>query len=84
MATKTVETIVGELVGQKTFPIRLRVTVQEHWVNELDHPVKRTIDKWEAVSLSGIEEGSYTLRFIFDGQQVEQPVRVSYGFLLVE
>jgi len=85
MPTITSEVVSGELIGtNKSYSVSLRLTIQETWSNQSDRPVARAILKAEPLSLSGVEEGSYTLRFLFGGKYEEQTVRIHYGFMLAD
>ena len=87
MASETkIEYVMGELVRDdgKTYHPKLKLTVKEMYVDEKAEPVARAVARNELTPMSGmvIEDGSYTLRYTFDGEQQEHAVRVESGTML--
>jgi hypothetical protein len=77
------ERVSGELVGrEKSFAVKLNLTVSEAPATGPNRAPERTIEDIEPATLAGIPDGDYTLRFWFDGKQEEHPVRISFGYLL--
>jgi hypothetical protein len=82
-----IEYVMGELVsedGSRKYTPKLKLTVKERRVDEESMPVARAVAKNELSPLSGrvIEDGTYKLRYVFDGQQQERRVRVKSGTML--
>lgn len=83
MATTTTEHVSGQLVGATTnHTVKLKLTIREVWVKGSDLPVARVLEDIKPLSLSGIKDGIYTLKYPFNGKQEEQAVRIVYGFML--
>jgi hypothetical protein len=89
MPNKTViEHVIGELVSKdnpkKKYTPKLKLTIREIMVDEKTEPVRREVYQNELTPMSGmvIEDGEYTLRYMFDGQQQEHAVRVESGTML--
>ena len=89
MANKTViEHVMGELVSKdnpnKKYAPKLKLTITEMYVDEKAAPIARAVARNELTPMSGmvIEDGSYTLRYAFDGEQQEHAVRVESGTML--
>lgn len=82
--TNTVIEYVPALLVQDGKPrdIKLKLTVKELTTDERFAPVVRAIARAELASANGLEDGSYTLRYTFDGKQEVDFVRVKYGMLL--
>jgi hypothetical protein len=76
--------ISGQLLrdGKAIRDIKLKLTFKEHRVDESAAPVARTIERYELVPTSGLDDGRYTLRYVFDSKQKEDSVRVQGGRLL--
>ena len=82
MANAVIEHTTGELVGEgHRHDVRLKLTVKELYSNESPRPVARAIERIELAS-KGVQDGSYTLRYAFDGKQEQTGVRVQHGMLL--
>jgi len=89
MANKTViEHVMGELVSndnpKKKYTPKLKLRITEMYVDEKTEPVARAVARNELTPMSGmvIEDGNYTLRYTFDGQQQEHAVRIESGTML--
>ena len=85
MSKTVIERVSAELVGNgKTRTVTLKLTVKELMTNESPTPVDRAIDSAELdpSSARAIEDGSYTLRYIFNGKPKEDRVRMQGGFML--
>ncbi len=88
MATEqVVEHVIGELIrdgDEKTYHPKLKLTVNEFTPDQELAPVKRWLDRHDLTPMSGmvIEDGKYTLRYMFDGQPQQHSVRVQGGTLL--
>jgi hypothetical protein len=85
MSKTVIERISAELVGNgKTRIVALKLTVKELMADESQTPVARAIDRAELdpESAKSIEDGSYTLLYIFDGKKQEDRVRMQGGFML--
>lgn len=83
MSNTVIEHISAELVREgKARSVKLKLTVTELMANESSAPVARAIARYALVPTSGLEDGPYTLRYVFDGKQQEDSVRVQYGMLL--
>lgn len=76
--------ISGQLLrdGKAIRDIKLKLTVKNHRVDESAAPVARTIEHYELMPTGGLEDGPYKLRYVFDGKQKEDSVRVQGGKLL--
>jgi hypothetical protein len=83
VSSVTREQISGELLrdGKVISRVKLNITVKKMYVNERTTPVARAISDM-ALSSRDVEDGSYNLRYMFDGQQQEKPIRIENGFLL--
>jgi hypothetical protein len=83
--TKTrFEQIPGELEGEgRRYTVKLDITVKELFSNESEQPVDRAIARM-ALSPRGerVQDGSYTLRYVFNGKQAQDSVRTQHGMLL--
>jgi hypothetical protein len=83
-----IEHVFGELVSktdpQKKYTRKLKLTITEMYVDEEREPVARTVARNELTPMSGkvIDDGEYTLRYTFDGEQQERSVRVENGTML--
>ena len=83
MSNTVIEIISGELLRDgKARSVKLKLTVNELMANESPAPVARAIARAELIPTSGLEDGPYRLRYVFDGKQQEDSVRVQYGMLL--
>lgn len=87
MPTKTViEHVWGELLrdGEKVYTPKLKLTVNEFTPDESLAPVRRWVIGHELTPMTGmaVQNGEYALRYVFDGNQQEHPVRVDGGRLL--
>ena len=83
MSNTVIEYIPAQLVQNgKSCNVKLKLSVTEHKVDESAVPVARTIERYELVPISGLEDGSYTLRYLFNGKQKEDSVRVQGDRLL--
>lgn len=84
MTTTRFEQITGELEGEgRRYNVRLDITVKELFSNESAQPVNRAIARM-ALSPTGerVQDGSYTLRYVFNGKQEQDSVRIHLGMLL--
>ena len=84
MTTTQLEQVWGTLEGGgRTYNVQLNLTVKELW-GQGKMPDDRTVSRIELSKMSGlaVEDGSYTLRFIFGGTQEQHSVRVEGGVLL--
>jgi hypothetical protein len=83
-----IEHVMGELVSKdnpnKRYTPKLKLTITEMYADEKAEPIARAIARNELAPMSGmvIEDGNYTLRYTFDGQQQEHDVRVESGTML--
>jgi len=85
MATIKIEQISGHLIGENAkHTLKLRLTITEEWVKGADRPSSRVLEDIEPLSLAGIKDGKYSLHYSFDGKEEEQPVKVSYGYMLAD
>lgn len=83
MSRTVIEYVWAELLREdKAYKVRLKLTVKELMVHESPAPVARAVAHIELTPTAGLEDGPYTLRYVFDGKQEEQPVRVQQGMLL--
>lgn len=89
MSTKTVtEYVMCELVNvdnpKKTYTPKLKLSVNEFTPDGELSPVKRWLIGHELTPMSSmvIEDGTYTLRYAFAGQQQEQTVKIQGGSML--
>jgi hypothetical protein len=87
MSTTKYEQILGELLrdGKVVYTaIRLDIKVTEMRVDEDTMPVARAIAEMALSPMSGlaVADGSYKLRYTFDGKQHKDSVRVQGGHLL--
>ena len=83
MSNTVIEYIPAQLVQNgKSCNVKLKLSVTVHKVAESTTPVARTIDRYELVPTSGLEDGPYKLRYVFEGKQKEDSVRVQGGRLL--
>jgi hypothetical protein len=83
MSNTVIEYISAELVRDgKARSVKLKLTVKELMANESPAPVARAIARYDLVPTSGLEDGPYKLRYMFDGKQHEDSVRVQGGMLL--
>ena len=88
MSSKTkIEYVMGELVtedGKQKYTPKLKLTVKEMYADETPMPVARAVAQNELTPTSGlvIEDGTYKLRYAFDGQQQEHSVRIQGGHML--
>jgi hypothetical protein len=82
-----IEYVIGELVsedGSRKYTPKLKLTVKERRVDEQSMPIARAVDKNELSPMSSrvIKDGTYKLRYVFDGQQQERRVRIQRGTML--
>ena len=83
MSNTVIEFVSGELVRDgKARSVKLKLTVKELTVDESATPVARAIARTELMPTSGLADGPYALRFVFDGKPEEHSVRVQGGTLL--
>jgi hypothetical protein len=88
MSSKTkIEYVMAELVkedGTKKYTPKLKLTVKETYADEKLEPVRRAVADNELTPMSGlvIEDGVYTVRYFFNGQQQEHKVRIQGGVML--
>jgi hypothetical protein len=74
----------GELIREgKTYTVMLDLTIKQVQPDESETPIN-IIQREALTSVFGpvIEDGSYTLRYIFDGKQEEHRARVQGGTLI--
>jgi hypothetical protein len=83
MSKTVVEYVSGELVRDgKAHSVKLKLMVVELTVDESAAPVARSIARTELIPTSGLADGPYALRFVFDGKPEEHSTRVQGGMLL--
>lgn len=78
-----IENVSAELLkdGQKVYDVKLRLTIKELMVDERTGAAARAIARSELMT-TGVADGRYTLRFLFDSRREEHQVRVENGVLL--
>ena len=80
-----IEYVHGELLrdGVQAYKPKLKLTVNEITPDERLQPVKRILVSHELSQMTGmvIEDGEYTLRYMFDGKWQEHPVFINHGML---
>ena len=86
MPTKAaIEFVYGELLrdGVPAYKPKLKLTVNEFTPDERAQPAKRILVSHEVSTMPGmvIEDGEYTLRYMFDGKWQEHPVFTNHGVL---
>ena len=67
-----IEYVMAELVGEngkRKYETRLKLTIKEMY--EEASLVAREIERYSVVDGMVVENGTYTLRYVFDGQQRE-------------
>jgi hypothetical protein len=87
MPSSTVfEYVMAELIRDdgKTYHPKLKLMVREIFADGKTEPIAREIARNELTPMSNmvIEDGDYTLRFVFDGQQQGHRVRIDGGTML--
>ena len=79
MKRTAVDQVLGQLAGEgKTYNVKVDLTVKEIWVAENMTPADRVVTHATLSSTSNIvlEDGSYMLRYCFNGTLEERAVRV--------
>ncbi len=84
MTNTRFERISGELAGEgHRYNVSLNITVKDHYGNKSSRPVDSAISQIKlAPSGVSIPDGNYTLRYRYNGKQVEARVRTQHGMLL--
>jgi hypothetical protein len=83
MTRTKLERIRAELSdGERNYAIHLDLTVKELFANESAEPVSRAIGRMSLSASSSPPNGRYRLRYVFDGKQEEETVRIEHGTLL--
>jgi hypothetical protein len=82
MADRKTIPVPGDLVGQRTYHVRLDLTVVE--LPGQSVPDDCTVSRVELSRMSGmvVEDGNYLLRYTYYGKIEEKNVRVQNGILL--
>jgi hypothetical protein len=82
MSRIVTEQVPAELVGaSQSYVVRLRLTIMEVTVDELETPVKRTLTAVDSLSQVSAPDGLYIAHFVFDGTRQTFPMRVEHGFV---
>jgi hypothetical protein len=83
MADRKTIPVPGDLVGQRTYHVRLDLTVVE-LPGQSSVPDDYTVSRVELSRMSGmvVEDGNYLLRYTYYGKIEEKNVRVQNGILL--
>jgi hypothetical protein len=83
MANRKTVPVPADLVGQKTYHVRLDLTVVA-LPGQSSVPDDYTVSRVELSRMSGmvVEDGNYLLRYTYYGKTEEQNVRVQNGTLL--
>ena len=83
MANRKTIPVPGDLIGQKTYHVRLDLTVVE-LPDQSNVPDDYTVSRVELSRMSGmvVDDGNYILRYTYYGKTEEQDVRVQNGILL--
>jgi hypothetical protein len=83
MSRTVYEIVSGELVGDETnHKVQVELTINDITVDELEPPVRRVIAHALVTTRVKAQDGSYVLRFAFEGQLREELVRVESGDVL--
>lgn len=82
MSRTTLEYVWAELIDEnRIHRVRLTLTVREITVDEGAEPVVRGVLRADSDAIDGVKDGRYKIRYLFDGNEIEDSVRVDQGYI---